>query len=99
MDPFPAFARTVSASPRQARPEKVLRARNAQELHQLHRGHRIAARRMGLASAHVQSPRALPPRANARQPRSDLYESKRPGRKNHRSRTRLDTAMPTLDTK
>jgi pimeloyl-ACP methyl ester carboxylesterase len=47
---------------------------SAERLHQLHGRHRVAARRMGLASAHVPPPCSRSSRANARQPRGNVHE-------------------------
>src|SRR6201981_3079223 len=54
---------------------------------------------MGLASAHVESARTLPPRGNGRHFLGEFYRTRRTGRKNHRGRARLNTCMTKLDAK
>ena len=77
------IARAVSAAGRAPVSAQVLHFRYPAQLPQRHRGHFVAAGRMGLASPDVQPTRPVPARPNARQPRAHLFGSEPPGRQDY----------------
>ena len=76
----PAVTRTVSTASRAAGPQEVLHINHTEKLSGVHRGHSDAARRVGVASPNVHSPRGVPPCRNAGKSRSHLLEPDGPGR-------------------